>query len=116
LAVRFGNAGDTLTAAIYIGLGLAGGGVVFLIDWMERRAGISTAPNGVVSKFIVGAVPFAFWIPFAGLLVCSLALYRSAWLKLPEWISFLMCCFFYLSVSITVVTVFILAMDYFGVR
>jgi hypothetical protein len=51
-----------------------------------------------------------------GLLVCSLALYRSAWLRLPEWIAFCLCCFFYLSVSITAVTVFILVMEHFGMR
>jgi uncharacterized protein (DUF983 family) len=105
-----------MSTVIYVGLGFAGGCVVFLIDWMEAKAKTSTAPSVGLSRLVLGAVPFTFWIPLIGFLVCSLALYRSAWLQLPEWIAFCLCCFFYLSVSITAVTVFILVMEHFGMR
>ena len=94
------------------GAGFVAGCLIWLIDAIERRAGKGPAPNAIITKICVAAVPLVFWVPLVGFLFVSFALYRTHWLNLPNWLSFVLVCFFYLAVAITLVWGLIFVMEY----
>jgi hypothetical protein len=83
---------------------------------MEHKPGPAAPPSATLTKLILAAVPFVFWIPVLGLIVASVGLYRTRWLAIPEWCAFILCCLFYLSVGVTFVAALILAIEQLGMR
>jgi len=110
-----GTVDSFLNSAIFSAIGFIAGCVIWGIDLLETKTAEAAAPNATVSMLLLVGVPFVFWIPFFGLIWASVAIYRAHWLSLPDWLSFILVCLFFLAIGISLVTVLVFAMDVAGV-
>ena len=109
--------GPSLLRIAFAGaIGFLGGGVLWFMDFIENRAKKSDAPNATVSIIVLALVPFTFWIPLLGLIITSFAIHRAHWLALPDWISFIVACLWFLALGITLVLGVFFGVDFFTGR
>ena len=101
----------------FVVCGAIGGAVIWWMEYIDAKAERSTAaPNAVVSRLLLVGVPFVFWIPLVGFIWTSVVIYRAHWMKLPDFVSLLLVCFFFLAFGSFLGTVIILTLDLLGTQ
>jgi hypothetical protein len=83
---------------------------------IEEVVDTSLAPNATVSWLFIILIPLAFWIPVLGPTIGWIGIRRARWVRMPDWVAFLLACFFFIGVAITVAFVIGLSLTILGRR
>ena len=102
-AKLFGGGATAMQIAAIIVLSTAAGKILSFMDDADNGELQGTTPNAALTVVLLIASALLFWIPAAGLVLISYAMYRSRWLNISDWILFLFACLFILSAAVTIV-------------
>ena len=81
---------------------------------VEKTVDMSLAPNATVTWLSIILIPLTFWIPLFGPVIGWIGIRRARWVHMPDWIAFLLACFFFIGVAFTLAYLIAMCLPLFG--